>query len=219
VALDEHRRAFLDALLARDSGRARRAVAAAVDQGAPIPEVYLELLRPALAEIGHRWAIGRLNVAEEHYATAIAQSLLEGLSADLKRPPANGRLAVVSGTPEEQHALGARMVADFLEADGWEVLLLGPGAPAHDLTELVDLERPDVVALSTATAGALPGVVEVLGALRELRPRPFIVVGGQFWTAETSAAAPELGADAVVHDPRELVAILRERVPPVASEP
>jgi len=219
VALDEYRRAFLDALLARDSARARRAVAAAVDEGAPIPAVYLEILRPALAEIGHRWAIGELNVAEEHYATAIAQSLLDGLSAHLERPATDGRLAVVSGTPEEQHALGARMVADFLEADGWEVLLLGPGAPAHDLAELVDLERPDVVALSTATAGALPGVVEVLGALGELRPRPFIVVGGQFWTAETSAAATELGADAVIHDPRELVAILRERVPPAELEP
>jgi MerR family transcriptional regulator, light-induced transcriptional regulator len=93
------------------------------------------------------------------------------------------------------------------------VLLLGPGAPAPDLVELVDLERPDVVALSTATAGSLPGVVEVLGGLAELRPRPFVVVGGQFWTDETSAAAAEFGADAVVQDPRDLVAILRERAP------
>jgi methanogenic corrinoid protein MtbC1 len=214
VSLEEHRSAFVDALLARDSARARRAVDAALVAGAPIPAIYLDLLRPALAEIGHRWAIGELNVAEEHYATAIAQSLLDVLSAQLERPAADGRLAVVSGTPDEQHALGARMVADFLEADGWEVLLLGPGAPAPDLVELVDLERPDVVALSTATAGALPGVVEVLTGLAGLRPRPFVVVGGQFWTEETSIAAEEFGADAVVHDPRELVAILRERVPP-----
>jgi MerR family transcriptional regulator, light-induced transcriptional regulator len=219
VSLDEHRRALLDALLARDSARARRAIDAALAAGAPILDVYLDVLRPVLAEIGHRWATGELNVAEEHYGTATAQALLDALSARLPRPPGDGRLAVVTGTPGEQHALGARMVADFLEADGWEVLLLGPGAPAHDLAELVDLERPDVVALSTATAGALPGVVEVLGALGELRPRPFIVVGGQFWTAETSAVAAELGADAVIHDPRELVAILRERVPPAAPEP
>src|SRR4051812_46831627 len=163
--------------------------------------------------------MGTLNVAEEHYATAVAQSILDGLSRRLTRAPKDGRLAVVSGTPGELHAVGVRMVADFLEADGWEVLLLGPGAPAQDLAELVDLERPDVVALSTATAGALPGVVEGLGALGELRPRPFIVVGGQFWTAETSAAATELGAGAVTHAPRELVAILRERVPPAAHEP
>jgi hypothetical protein len=84
--------------------------------------------------------------------------------------------------------------------------------------ELVDLERPHAVALSTATASVLPGVVEALGALGELRPRPFIVVGGLYWCAETIPGAAALGADAVISDPRELVAILRERVPPVASQ-
>src|SRR5262245_6647793 len=68
VSLALHRSAFLDALLARDSARARRAVDAALADGGEIPDVYLEVLEPALAEIGHRWAIGELNVAEEHYA-------------------------------------------------------------------------------------------------------------------------------------------------------
>jgi methanogenic corrinoid protein MtbC1 len=218
VTLDVHRRAFVDALLARDSARARGAIDAALAAGVPIPDVYLDVLRPALAEIGHRWATGELNVAEEHYGTATAQALLDTLSARLPRPPSDGRLAVVTGTPGEQHVLGMRMVADFLEADGWEVLLLGPGAPAHDLVELVDLERPDVVALSTCTASVLPGVVEVLGALGELRPRPLIVVGGQYWNRETTPSAAALGADAVLSDPRELVAFLRDCVPPLASE-
>ena len=57
-------------------------------------------------------------------------------------------------------------------------------------------------------------MIDVLAALADLRPRPFIVVGGRFWTDETSLSASEFGADAVVRDPRELVAILRERVPP-----
>ena len=117
-------------------------------------------------EIGHRWAVDGLNVAEEHYATAVTQQLLDELSARMRMPPRDGRLAVVSGTPGERHALGARMVADFLEADGWEVLQLGADTPAADLAALVDSERPDVVALSTSTAGSLPGIVDVLDAAR-----------------------------------------------------
>ena len=109
------------------------------------------------------------------------------------------------------------MVADFLEADGWEVLLLGAGAPASDIVALVESEQPDLVALSTATAGVLDGVVEVLGALRELEPRPWIVAGGQLWTTETSPSALEFGADLVVQDPRELVALLHERIPPLEA--
>jgi methanogenic corrinoid protein MtbC1 len=215
VSLDDHRSAFLDALLARDSARARREVERALEDGIPIPEIYLGMLEPALREVGHRWAMGAINVAEEHYATAIAQSILDGLGRQLRRAPKDGRLAVVSGTPDELHALGTRIVADFLEADGWEVLLLGPGAPASDIAALVESEQPDVVALSTATAGVIDGVVDVLRALRALDPRPYIVAGGQFWTAKTSPTALDFGADLVVQDPRELVATLHERIPPL----
>jgi methanogenic corrinoid protein MtbC1 len=212
--VDDSRAAFLDALLARDSARARRVVDEALAAGSPVPDLYLDVLQPALQEVGHRWAMGQLNIAEEHYATAIAHSILDGLSRQLHRAPRDGRLAVVSGTPGEQHVLGARMVADFLEADGWEVLLLGAGAPKDDLIALVGDEQPDLVALSTATAGVLDGVAEILGALNKLEPRPCIAAGGQFWTAATGPTALELGADLVIKDPRELVAELHERIPP-----
>jgi methanogenic corrinoid protein MtbC1 len=214
LSLDQHRARFLDALLARDSARARATVEAALEAGTPVPDLYLGVLAPALQEIGHRWAMGQLNVAEEHYATTVAQSILDGLSRRLSRAPRDGRLAVVTGTPGEQHALGARMVADFLEADGWEVILLLPGPPTADLVALVEHEQPDLVALSTATAGALEGVAEILQALGTLDPRPLIVAGGQLWSPSTRATALELGADHVEQDPRALIADLRLRIPP-----
>ena len=217
MSLEEHRSAFLYALLGRDSARARQTVEQALDDGIPIPDVYLEIIDPALREVGHRWAMGAINIAEEHYATAVAQSILDGLGRKLVRPPKDGRLAVVSGTPDELHSLGTRVVADFLEADGWEVILLGAGAPADDIASLVESEQPDMVALSTATAGVLDGVVEVLRALRALEPRPWIVAGGQLWTSETSPSALDFGADLVVQDPRELVALLHQQIPPLEA--
>ena len=124
---------------------------------------------------------------------------------------------MVSGTPGEQHVLGARMVADFLEADGWEVLLLGAGAPTDDLVALVTAEQPDLVALSTATAGVLDGVAEILGALQRALPAARASPpAGSSGPPTTGPTALELGADLVVQDPRELVAVLRERIPPPA---
>ena len=108
-----------------------------------------------------------------------------------------------------------RMVADFLEADGWEVLLLGPGAPAHDIAALVESEQPDVVALSTATAGVLNGVVEVFRALRRSSRARASSPAGSSGRRETSATALEFGADLVIQDPRELVAALHQRIPPL----
>ena len=53
-----------------------------------------------------------------------------------------------------------------------------------------------------------------LASLAALDPKPFVVAGGQFWTAHTRSTAFELGADHVEHDPRALVAELHIRVPP-----
>jgi methanogenic corrinoid protein MtbC1 len=205
---------YLDALLRHDAATAARVVEDALGDGAAVDEVYLRILQPALYDVGHRWAMGELDVAEEHYTTTVTQQVLERLSARMRVPPRDGRLAVVSGTPGELHAVGPRMVSDFLEADGWEVLLLGAATPAADLAALVDREQPDLVALSTTTAGSIAGVEEALVLLRRLDRVPLIAVGGQLWTAEASRTARELGADVVTRDARELVAIARERIPP-----
>jgi len=208
------RDAYLAALLARDPRRARAVVAEALEDGTALEDLYLQVFQPALQEVGHRWAVGQLTVADEHLATAVTHQLLDEVAPQMRTVPWGGRLAVVTSTPDELHALGVRMVADFLEADGWEVLQLGAATPAEDLVALVEREAPDMVALSTTTPRSLPGIADVLRQLRSAHPRPLIVVGGQFWTAEAAQTARDLGADVVERDPRALVRLLREKVPP-----
>ncbi len=218
VDVEEHRRAYLEALMARDVGAARAVVDGALTVGVPVAEIYLGVLQPALYEIGRSWARGEFSVADEHSATAVTQSVLGMLGPRMRTAPKDGRLAVVTGSPEERHALGVQMVADFLEGDGWEVLNLGASTPAPDLAQLAEAERPDVVALSTATPGGLPGAAEAVGALRAVSPHPLVVLGGQLWMGRARADALGLGADLVVDGPRELVALLRERFPPQPAE-
>jgi methanogenic corrinoid protein MtbC1 len=218
MEVGEHRRAYLGALQARDAVGARAAVDTALDDGVPVADVYLEILQPALYEIGHGWASGDHDVAHEHYATAVTMTVLGALGPRMRAAPKDGRLAVVSGSPEERHALGVQMVADFLESDGWEVLNLGAATPAEDLARLADAEQADVVALSTSTPAGLPGAAEAVAALGTLRPRPLVVLGGQLWTGEARREAEALGADLVLDGPRELVARLRERFPPLGPD-
>jgi methanogenic corrinoid protein MtbC1 len=123
---------------------------------------------------------------------------------------------VVTASPEELHTVGAQMVADVLRRDGWEVLPLGAATPAGSLLELVDNEAPDVVAISTTTAGRVPGLEEVLRGLAEVRPRPLVVVGGGMHTAAAARFVRGLGADVVTSDLRELRAVLEERFPRAA---
>jgi MerR family transcriptional regulator, light-induced transcriptional regulator len=208
----ELRGRYVDALVAGDLALAERLIE---DAGTDVRTLYLQVLQPALYEIGRRWQEAEISVAQEHLATATTQSLMARLAGRLdSRGPRRDKRVLVACAEGELHSIGVRMVADFLEADGWEVLQLGASTPAPDLAQLVDLERPELVALSTTTAGSLPGVAEVLERLATVRPRPLVVVGGQMWTEEMRRAANELGADLVARDPRALVATLRARVPP-----
>lgn len=217
-ALAAHAAEYLDAVLARDTHRARRVVETALLAGVSVADMYTEVFRPALHEVGHKWALEEINVAQEHFATTITQTLIATLAPESRAVRADGRLAVVTGTPEELHLLGAQMVADLLEREGWEVLSLGAATPAPDLVELVELECPDLVALSASTAGRLPGVAEVLPRLAAVRPRPLIAVGGGLFTGDAAEVARDLGADLVVSDVRALLATLRERFPAQDAE-
>src|SRR5688500_11202342 len=134
---------YLAALLAGDAVRARALVDRAVDDHLPLEDIYLSVLTPALEEIGRRWEIGEIEVAWEHRATAITEGIIGTLAARMRVPPVSGRLAVVACVEGENHALGARMVGDFLEGAGWEVILLGASVPSESLAALVEDEAPD----------------------------------------------------------------------------
>ena len=218
AGIDHYREAYLGALLDRDARRARGVAEVAVENGVPIGDLYAEVFQPVLEQVGHLWAMDEINVAQEHFATTTTQVLLSTLAPALRSEPTEGRLAIVSSTPGELHLLGAQMASDLLERAGWEVMSLGASTPARDLVELVELEQPDVVALSASTAGRLPGVEEVLGLLAGMKPKPFVVVGGTLFTREAGEHAMSLGADLILSDVRELVPVLRERFPPVDEE-
>ena len=215
VPLPILREDYLAAVLAGDATRARALVSGAVDAGTAIADIYVGVLEPAMVRVGELWAAGELGVAYEHYATAITQSVLGELGWRIRVPPTSGRLAVVACTPREQHCVGAQMVAQFVEAEGWEAFWLGASVPAADMAALVDAERPDVVALSTTTPDRMPEAIEVLARLRDLDDCPLVVVGGRAWREVAPERAAELGADLRIDAAPELMAVLRERLPPV----
>jgi MerR family transcriptional regulator, light-induced transcriptional regulator len=205
--------AYRKALLAHDDRQARALVEGLVARGARIVDIYTAVIQPALEEIGELWALQAVTVAHEHYATEATVRLLATLAPDHRLAPTRGRLAVVTASPDEQHALGARMVADVLERAGWEVIALGAAAPTDALVDLVGTECPDLVVLSTATVGRLPGAEEAVGRLDRLRPRPLIAVGGSLYRGPVVELARAWGADLVAEGLDELLDELGRRFP------
>ncbi|HVL94730.1 MAG TPA: cobalamin-dependent protein [Solirubrobacteraceae bacterium] len=205
------RHAYKAAVMARDSHRARSIVLDALEQGADPFSLDLDVLQPVLVELGERWVEGDVSVAHEHFVTGVTEGVMALLAGRMRKAPANGRLAVVACPPGERHSLGARMLSDFLEADAWEVICLGADTPARDLLALVEDEQPDVVALSVTMPSCVDAAVELLGALGTADPRPLLAVGGRGWPEGVAAA--DAGADVVARDARQLLDLLRERLP------
>ena len=209
---------YLAAMLAGDGTRARHLVESAVDGGVAIRDVCLDVLGPALEEVGVLWERGEASVAHEHYAVQVTSGVLGALAPRMRVPPRGGRLAVLTCTEGEQHALGVQMVGEFLEGAAWEVLQLGAGLPAEDLFDLVVTEQPDLVGLSTATAGMLPGAERTLALLGEADPRPLVVVGGRAWAGVSDDRVQAMGADVRLPGPLELVDLVAQRLPPLPEE-
>ena len=153
--------------------------------GDDVRSVYLEVLQPALYEIGRRWEEAEISIAQEHLATATTQSLMARLAERLDAgTDRRGRTRLVACAEGELHSLGGRMVADFLDADGWDVLFVGALSPVGALAEMAAERGVDVVALSASLSERLPEVAAAVRALRALDPRPLIAVGGQAFAGD-----------------------------------
>lgn len=201
---------YLSAVLAPDPPRAREVVRSAADAGMETAVLYLDVLCPAMHEVGRRWESGEVSVALEHLASEVTASLVFELAARERRAPTEGRLAVVGCTPGEEHCIGSQMLGGLLEIAGWEVLYLGRSVPAEDLVSLVEAERPDAIALSTCMDDQLAGAREAIAALRALPEPPVVLVGGQAYRGRGDADA--VGADAWSASAREAPAVLSERL-------
>jgi DNA-binding XRE family transcriptional regulator/methylmalonyl-CoA mutase cobalamin-binding subunit len=140
-------------------------------------------------------------VADEHLATAITLGEMDRLRERLPLAPAPGWRAVLASVEGEPHAVGLRMLGDFLLIDGWAVDYLGASVPTADLADFVARRRPDLVALSVAQAEHLPALTLAASALRRLSPPPRILAGGAALRGRARAAAT-FGVDAVAADAR-----------------
>jgi methylmalonyl-CoA mutase cobalamin-binding domain/chain len=193
----ELRTHYVDALVAGDLALAERLI---VDSGTDVHTLYLEVLQPALYEIGRRWEDAEISVAQEHLATATTQSLMARLAVGLEGgAPRRDRRVLVACAEGELHSIGVRMVADFLEADGWDVLFVGALSPPTAVAELAFAQRVDVVALSAALAQRVPEIVRAVDALRALETVPVIAVGGQAFGGDRDVAL-RTGADLYAPD-------------------
>ena len=141
---------YLVALMYGDHRAALRCVCDAMDQGASLAQVYVQIVQPALYEVGNQWQKNRLSVSQEHLVTATSQDVMALACLQARFAPRLGRSALFACVQGNQHGLGVRMVSDAFETRGWDATCLGTDIPAADLLREVGQRRPDLLGLSAA---------------------------------------------------------------------
>jgi len=177
--LRSHQSRFRAALVTGDAEQAGGIIRGALAEGFDGLAIQAQVIGPALHYIGDEWGLGRLGVADEHLATAIAERSL-GIVFEAMKAGATVRrgrvvLAAVEG---EHHVLGLRMTSDALSIAGYDVVYLGADVPEDSLLTAVERHAPDAVCL---TATVPPGSRNILTATRKLRsrhPALAVIVGG-----------------------------------------
>jgi methanogenic corrinoid protein MtbC1 len=197
---------LLTLLLAGDRRRAE-GYAHRLLEGYGVRFLYEEAVRPALEEVGRLWHAHRITVADEHLATATAQSAIAALYPAFRWPPPGPRV-LVACAEGERHDFGARMVADLLAMDGWEDRFLGADVPAEDLARKVQELAPRAVGISITLPVHLPTAHAAIRLIREVAPRAKIMLGGRATTDHPDLAS-SFEADAIPGSGAEAVEVAR----------
>ena len=207
------REEFVAALTAGDANLAELVALDAVAEGMPVADLYVDVVGPALEEIGHQWEHGRMSVADEHLATGIAWDVMRLVGRTATAYPRRTRervlLAAVGG---EGHVTGLRMIGDLAEGHGFDVRYLGAALPVDTLGTIIAKHEPEIVGLSITMAGTAAQLGAALDEVDASGHAPRGVLVGGRGVTERLRDHPRLRYAA---DARAAIALIEELAEPV----
>lgn len=205
---------YLHFLLNRERHQAARLIYELVEKQEDLRNIYLRIFQESQREIGRLWQTNQVTVAQEHYCTAATQQIMAQLYPHIFAATPGDRKMIMACASAELHELGARMVADFFEMDGWDTYYLGANVPAESILSEVKNSGAHLLGLSVALPDKIPLVANVIEELHSANfERPIaVLVGGRPFNVD-----PELwkkvGADGYAPDARTAIAHADELVP------
>lgn len=164
-----------------------------LEKNPSIKDLYEEVFKASLYEIGRLWETNQITVATEHLATAITEGILNELFEQIISGKKYNKKVVVACVEGEHHQVGIKMVADVFEMKGWESFFLGTGIPTNELVKFISETQPDLLAISMSVYFSFANLMKMLEIIRTKFPDLQIIVGGQAFTRVTDDVFQELG--------------------------
>jgi len=178
---------YLDALLRGDRKVCRTVIEESLQTGVPANSVYAHIIWPIMVEIEKLLRADRITPIQEHLATRINRTIVDQLQNKLPRRPSKDKKIVVCCAPDQLQELGAQMMADLFESDGWDVRFLGGGLTNDDVLAFVNEYAPDLLLIYGTAPKQAPDVRRLIDTIRDVNAWPnmrIMLSGGLFNRAE-----------------------------------
>jgi MerR family transcriptional regulator, light-induced transcriptional regulator len=207
---------YLACLLAGNRKAALNVAMGAYLDGYGITDIYMDIFQEALYEIGRLWESNRITVADEHMGTAITQFVMSNIYQQMQTSERHLGRAVITGVQGELHQIGANMVADLMENDGWDVIFLGTNVPPEGVMNTVRQHRADLLGISSTMHANHSRVIHLIDAVKSESGNSvqIMVGGGAFRGLEK--LPQEFHGCLVARDLKEALELTRREKPPAA---
>lgn len=190
---------YMQPLLAGRRAECFEVARAALADGWTAESVLRSVVWPSLAQLERLYRDDRVNLAVKQMAVRINRTVADQMQAHLVKGPRRDQRIIVTSADGEPEELGAQIIADLFQSDGWDVYLLGGGVPADEVLALVGHVRPQVLLIFGTRPEGVPGVRAMVQLIREIgvgQTMNIIVSGGIYDRADE--LWKEVGADICV---------------------
>lgn len=210
---------YLEPLLRGDRKACRSVIEEAMQSGIPANSVYVEIVWPVMLEIEKLLQTDKITPVQEHLATRVNRTIVDQLQNKLPRRPRRNKKMVVCCAPEELQELGAQIITDLFESDGWEVRFLGGGLTNDDLLAFINEYAPDILSIHGTSPRQAPEVRRLIDTIKSVNAWPnmrIMVSGGLFARAE--GLWQEMEADIYAETPVDALELAASDAPPAPPE-
>ncbi len=205
---------YLQPLLAGRRAECFGVIAEALDAGRRADQIACDVVWPAMLQLDRLYRDDRIDAATNNMAARINRTVADQLQARLPRGASNGKRIMVVCSNELREGIGAEILSDLFQAAGWDVYLLGADVPHDELLQTVGKLCPDTLLIYGSQPHEIPNVRRLVEMIRDIGvcPTMNIVAGGGVY-GRVDALWQEIGADAVVREPREALQVVSELEP------
>ena len=161
---------YINYLINADRNSALKLIMDAVKNNVSVKDLYLHVFQNTQREIGRLWHENKISVACEHFCTAATQLIISQLYPQIfskdKNPENKDFTVIAACAANELHEIGLRMIADFLELEGYNTHYLGANVPKESIVKTILERKADVLALSATITFHVRNVADIITEIK-----------------------------------------------------